>query len=315
MTNVRKMYLPVSLQFFGEDTDDQTIEGAQETSEQVENNEQVEQVDEPELSGEDMIRQLFEQAQEEEDIDEQPEEEQAEQSDGNDEQQPPEVEEDKPVQTPEENARFAEMRRQQQAAERAQREFEQQLQQRPEYQMAKMLEEMYGMPADQLMEQLKQAQLEKEAQEKGVPVEYLRQIQDMQMQQQELQNQLERMKFDNWYKRMEQESQQLLEEYKMLNYDDINAAMSFSLQRFGISDMPLSQAVFALHGDKIVSELKKQARQEALAEQSGRKRSALPPQGVTKQGVQPILTEDERRVAKMMGMTEEDYLKWKVEDE
>lgn len=314
MTNVRKMYLPVSLQFFGEDTDDQTTEGVQETSEQVENNEQVEQVNEPELSGEDMIRQLFEQAQEEdEDIDEQPEE-QAEQSDGNGEQQTPETEENKPVQTPEQNAYYAELRRQQQAAERAQREFEQQLQQRPEYQMAKMLEEMYGMPADQLMEQLKQAQLEKEAQEKGVPVEYLRQIQDMQMQQQELQNQLERMKFDNWYKRMEQESQQLLEEYKMLNYDDINAAMSFSLQRFGISDMPLSQAVFALHGDKIVAELKKQARQEALAEQSGRKRSALPPQGVTKQGTQPVLSEDERRVAKMMGISEEDYLKYKLEE-
>jgi hypothetical protein len=319
MLNGRKR---IDLQFFAEG--DPVVADVPNDAPEIPGQEPVGQDPTPELSGEDMIRDLFRQANENPDLLDEPDE--PDEDDPADEPAPednpepepepaepvdPEPTPDKPIQTPEENARFAEMRRQQQEAQRQQELLQQQMQQTPEYQLAKTLENLYGVPVDQLHKQIQEAQLEQESKDKGVPIEYLKQQQTMQQQYNDLQAQLARVQFDGWYNRVNTEGTQLLDQYKMLTQDDISEAMNYSLERFGVNDMPLEQAVMALHGQKIITSLRESARQEALAEKGGRKNTALPPQSTGKAPSKGVLSEDEKAAAKALGISEEDYLKYK----
>ena len=81
--------------------------------------------------------------------------------------QVPNEEPEKKVQTPEENAKFAEMRRQQQMEQRIQEELNKRLAESPEMKAAKLLSEMYQVPPDQLYQKLEEARLQKEAQERN----------------------------------------------------------------------------------------------------------------------------------------------------
>ncbi|WP_164703634.1 hypothetical protein, partial [Escherichia coli] len=80
----------------------------------------------------------------------------------------------KKVQSKEENARFAAMRRQREMEQKIQAEIERLKQEAPEFRLAQTLSEMYGMTPEELVQQLQEAKLQKEAQEKGIPIEFLR---------------------------------------------------------------------------------------------------------------------------------------------
>jgi hypothetical protein len=73
--------------------------------------------------------------------------------------------------------------------------------------------------------------------------------------------------------------------------------------------MNFKQAAMAVHGDKLVEYQISQARNEILAEKSGRK-SPITPQG-GKSPSTPTLSDEEKQVARLMGVSEEDYLKYK----
>jgi phage I-like protein len=77
------------------------------------------------------------------------------------------------------------------------------------------------------------------------------------------------------------------------------------------TDLPLENAVFALHGAKILGGLKNTAKNEALAEVSGRKKSPLPVKGGKSQNDTVSLSDEERYVAKKLGLTDKEYSKWK----
>lgn len=217
------------------------------------------------------------------------------------------------VQTPEENAFYAEQRRQQQELQR-QQELEQQFlekaQETPEYQVAQLLAAQYGMPVDQMLQQLQESQLESQAQQQGVPVEFLRQQQETQRQMETLQNQLKQMEFENWMAKQEAEAVQIKQDYPFLTDAEINEARHFMLNDLKTTAMPLSQAVFAKHQAKITSHLKEQAKQEALAEISGRKSNGTAP-NVSQSSPESQLTMEERAMAKALGISEKDYLKYK----
>lgn len=220
------------------------------------------------------------------------------------------VESEKKVQTPDENAKFAEQRRQQQLEQRVQQELERLKQEAPEFKMAQTLSQMYGKPVDQIFAELQQAALQKQAQEQGVPVEVLKQIQDTTSRSAQLEQQLNQMRFDSWKNRVDSEATTLQSKYPMLSQDDMNQSQEYLLDTLRNPDFPLERAVFALHGEKIATGLREIAKQEALAEISGRGKSPLPPQG-GKPSPTDTLTEQERYAAQAMGVSEEDYLKYK----
>ena len=213
----------------------------------------------------------------------------------------------KKVQSREENARFAEQRRQQQVEQAVQ----DRLRQSKEYQTTQLLSEMYGIPQEELYDRLYQSKLEREAEEQNVPVEYLREREQLRQQQQSLQDQLHGLMFQQWQSRIESEKAQLQSQLSMLTKEDLDQAAYYMLNDLKRTDMPLEQAVFALHGSKILGGLKNTAKNEALAEVSGRKKSPLPVKGGKMQNDSVVLTDEERFIAKKLGLTDKEYAKYK----
>jgi phage I-like protein len=168
---------------------------------------------------------------------------------------------------------------------------------------------MYGMPVDQLMKQIEEAQLEENAKSQGIPVEVLRRQQETQNQVKAQDEQIAQLKFQLWDSRMKVEEQALKDTYSMLTDQDLLDARMHLLES-GQADAPLDRAVRYLHSDKIMKAEIEKAKQEWLAEQSGRKKSPVAIQG-GKPKQTGSLTADEKYVAKMMGISEEDYLKYK----
>lgn len=210
----------------------------------------------------------------------------------------------KRVQTPEENARFAEMRRRKQA--------EEYLKQTPHYQIAEALAKQYGVSVEQFNQKLQEALLQRQAQQTGVPVQVLQQIEQERQARQQLEQRVVQTEFKNWMQEKMMEAQALRQQYPFLTDQDIQSALQYMLTELKNTKIPLSQAVMALHGEKIATELRKSAQQEALAQISGRKNGTLPPQG-GKSTPTPVLTEEERYVARMFGMTDEEYAKYRDE--
>lgn len=217
----------------------------------------------------------------------------------------------KRVQTPEENAYYAELRRQQQLEQRIQEELQKRLQQTPEYQIAQFLSQQYGMPPEELYQRMQEAALQKQAEEQGVPIEVLKQLKEYEQRQQELEQKLIQFEFNNWYNEKMMEAQAVKEKYNgIITDEDINQAIIYMLDELGTTKLPLDKAVRLVHGDKIEEHLLKMSKQEALAEVSGRKPSPLAPQNVNTPPVTQ-LTPEEKYIAKQMGISEEDYLKYK----
>lgn len=219
----------------------------------------------------------------------------------------PESEPQKRVQTPEENARFAEQRRQKQV----QAEIDRLKQESPEFQLAQQLADMYGTTPDAMLEQVRHAALLKQSQQTGVPVEFLQQQQHQAQTISYLEEQMNLMAFEGWQRRIEAESAALKQEFPMLTDSDLLDAQTHLLQVMGNADAPLEQAVYALHGKKIASVIREQAKQEALAEISGRKGGPASVKG-SKQDLASGLSSEERYVAKMMGISETEYQKHKL---
>jgi hypothetical protein len=225
----------------------------------------------------------------------------------------PTPEPEKKVQTPEENSKFAEMRRQKQVQEQADKLAKERLENSPEYKVAKTLADQYGMTTEQLLEKMQEALVQKQAKEQGVPVEIIQQINAEKQARQELEQRLNQTEFTNWMSQMDQQKAELKAKYSVLTDDDLTDAVHYQLTELKNTKLPLEKAVFALHGAKITAEIQRVAKQEALAEISGRKQSPLAPQqGATANDSSVAqLTAEEHYVAKKMGMTPEEYAKYK----
>lgn len=218
----------------------------------------------------------------------------------------------KKVQSKEENARFAAMRRQREMEQKIQAEIERLKQEAPEFRLAQTLSEMYGMTPEELVQQLQEAKLQKEAQEKGIPIEFLRERLLEQQRLNQLEEELNRLRFQQWQSRIESDSLKLKQEYNFLTDDDIQEAVDYILNVAQNVDLPLEHAVFAVHGKKIAEALANAKLQEQLAADSGRKKTPVTPKsGETSQT--RTATAEERYIAKQLGMSVDEYLKYKYE--
>lgn len=210
----------------------------------------------------------------------------------------------KPVQSPEENARFAEQRRQ--------RQLQQMLENMPEYQLAKQLSDLYGLTPEQLLEKVKEEQIRKQAKEQNIPIEFLREQMRIKEENMRTHQELMELKVKLWKSEMDRQSADIKKQYPVLSDEDIQQARLYILETLRNPDIPLEQAVFALHGKKIAESIKNLSKQDALAEVSGRKRNSVVNTPTGKSNKAVVLTDEERYFAKQFGMTEEEYAKYKV---
>ena len=99
-------------------------------------------------------------------------------------------------------------------------------------------------------------------------------------------------------------------DYNVLGDSDLDEAVQYVL-RTNV-DMPLEQAVYALHGKKIIEALATAKEQEKLAAESGRKKKTplAPNNGKASQAAKSI-TAEEKYIAQQLGMSVDDYLKYK----
>lgn len=224
----------------------------------------------------------------------------------------PEVpaEPEKPVQTPEENAKFAEQRRQKQIEDRAEQLAQERLKQAPEFQVAQKLSEIYGRPVSEILEGLEQARLERLAEQQQVSVESLQAQEATNRDIETAQAKLVQTQFEMWKMRVNSEATAIQQQYPSLTPDEVEAAKAYMLETLGNPDLPLDQAVNALYGTKIREAEREAMKQELLAELGNRKPSPIPPQG-GKPAPASVLTDDEKYVARKMGLTEADYLRYK----
>jgi hypothetical protein len=130
------------------------------------------------------------------------------------------------------------------------------------------------------------------------------------MQQQQLQQQLQTVQFQSWVGRIDMEKAMLQQKYEgVLTEADLDAARDHMLTGIRNTEIPLEQAVLALHGQRIMDHHWEKARQDALAEISGRKPSPPTPTGNAHQPSDdtPQLEDGEKEWAKLLGIKESDY--------
>lgn len=263
---------------------------------------------------------------EEEEVDEDPEdeteddEEESDEEDLEDEEEETEEEEEveepkkteKKKQSPEENAKFAAKRRQEELDRKVQERLDQLKQESPEFKLAQQLSELYGVPADKLVEQIQEAQLQKKAQETGISIESLRAEQQKDQRMEAMEQELNRIKFEGWQNKIKADSQTLQSKYSMLTDEDMDAAVDYILNTARNVDLPLEQAVYAVHGQKIIESLANGKVQDKLAQESGRKKKTpLAPNKGKAASPTKSLTAEEKQIAKAFNMSEADYLKYK----
>lgn len=223
-------------------------------------------------------------------------------------------EEDEPAkktQTSEENARFAEQRRQKQIDDRVAAELDKLRQNDPAFKVAKQLSELYGQPIEEIQKQLEEVRLQEQAKHLNVPIEIVKQLESEKQARIDMQTTLNRIQFESWISKVSVEEASLQKEYPMLTADDMMRAKSYILETFKDTNRSLEEAIHAIHGKKIIQSLKESAKNEALAEVAGRKKGALPPQTGGKPNAATILTDAEKYFAKQMGLTDDEYIKWR----
>lgn len=213
---------------------------------------------------------------------------------------------EKRKQTPEENARYAEQRRQKQIEDRVKAELERIKQEDPAYKVAKQLSEMYGQPIEVIQKQLEEARIAKQAEQQGVSVDEVRSRERLS----QLEQQNKRLQFEMWRTRVDSEADTVHKEFPMLSDDELKQAKFYLIEKLG-PDVPFEDAVYALHGKKIIQAQREAAKNDALAEMSGRKKGAPPQQSGKPAPAAQALTPDELYIAKKMGLTPEEYQKYK----
>lgn len=214
-------------------------------------------------------------------------------------------------QSKEENAKFAAQRRQQEIDKQVAEKLEALKLSSPEYQLAKTVAEMSGVTPEVALQQIKEAQLQEQSQKTGIPIEHLKAQEATNNKVTSLETEINNLRFQAWDSNIKAETVRLQAQYKMLTAEDFEAAKNYILNTARNVNLPLEDAVYAVHGKKIIENLANSKVQDKLADESGRSKKTPPAPKNGKASKTITATADERYVAKQMGIKIEDYLKYK----
>lgn len=214
-------------------------------------------------------------------------------------------------QSREENAKFAAQRRQQEIDKQVEEKLNALKAQSPEYALAKMIADGYGVTPEVALQQIKEAQLQEQSTKTGIPIEHLKAQEVTNQKVDSLTAELNMLRFQAWETNIKADTTRLQDQYKMLTAEDFESAKNYILNIAKNVNLPLEDAVYAVHGKKIIENLANSKVQDKLADESGRSKKTPP---APKNGKAPTLlqaTAEEKYIAKAMGMSIGDYLKYK----
>jgi hypothetical protein len=308
MTIENKFPLKLDLQLFADKVDDdEDFTGGEDDLISAIRSLKDEVEDEPESEDEPEDETPEDEPEDEENEDEDPEED--------DELEDEDEEDDEPkVQSKEDNAKFAAKRRQQELESRVQAELDKLKQESPEFKLAQQLSKQFGKSPEEIMVEMEEEDLKREAEATKIPIERLRQERETADRVNLLESQLNDLRYQAWQTQINSDKQALQTKYPMLTGEDMDNAVDYILTTLKNVEVPLEQAVYSLHGQKIIEALADQKVQENLAKESGRKKKTPLSPNTTKKSQKLIeLSADEKYAAKVFGMTDEEYSKYKSE--
>jgi hypothetical protein len=298
------MLLNLDLQRFADDVEDDFTgsEGELELASAIRDLLKEEESESP--SSEDEEVEEVEELDDEEEIDNKDDEEEYEDEE-EEEDEDEEVEEPK-RQSKEDNAKFAARRRQQELEQKVQEE----LKNSAEYKLAQKLAKQFGKPIDQILVELEEADIQQEAEQRQTSPEQIRREREANSRADQLEQQINELKFQNWQTQIKSDGQAIMSEYTMLKQADIDQAVDYILNVAKNVELPLEDAVFAVHGKKIAKAMATQKVQDDLANQSGRKRKIPLSPTNSKPSQAKSLSADEAYIARQFGMSDDEYRKF-----
>jgi hypothetical protein len=316
MTIENKFPLKLDLQLFADEVDDdEDFAGGEEdlVSAIRDLKTQVEEDDAEDDEYEDESEEEYEDEEEyEEDEDEEFEDEDEYEDDEETDEDEDDEEDEPKVQSKEDNAKFAAQRRQQELEARVQAELDKLKAESPEFKLAQQLSKQFGKSPEEIMAEMQEEDLKREAEATKIPIERLRQERETADKVNQLEAQLNELRYQAWQTQINSDKQALQTKYPMLTGEDMDNAVDYILTTLQNVEVPLEQAVYSLHGQKIIEALADQKVQENLAKDSGRKRKTpLAPNTTKKAQKLTTLSADEKYAAKVFGMSEEEYEKYK----
>jgi hypothetical protein len=316
MTIENKFPLKLDLQLFADEVDDdEDFAGGEEDLVSAIRDLKI-QVDEDDAEDDEYEDESDEEYEDEEEYEEDEDEDFVDEDEYEDDEEADEDEdddEDEPkVQSKEDNAKFAAQRRQQELESRVQAELDKLKKESPEFKLAQQLSKQFGKSPEEIMAEMQEEDLKREAEATKIPIERLRQERETADKVNQLEAQLNELRYQAWQTQINSDKQALQTKYPMLTGEDMDNAVDYILTTLQNVEVPLEQAVYSLHGQKIIEALADQKVQENLAKDSGRKRKTpLAPNTTKKAQKLTNLTADEKYAAKVFGMTEDEYEKYK----
>lgn len=177
-----------------------------------------------------------------------------------------------------------------------------------EFELVNTLAQMNGLSVDEMIAQLREQQIEQTAKTEGISVEAAKKQFKQSQEVEELKNTVGKLQYDAWSSQLSTQAEQLKSKYPTLTDNDIAEAKNYILHTVGNVNVTLQQAVYALHGEKLVESATKAKVQEDLAKRSGRSSKTPPSPNNSQLADQVELTNAEKAMIKKLGLSEKDFL-------
>lgn len=179
------------------------------------------------------------------------------------------------------------------------KEYERQLaQERQLADLIRRIAERNGTTPEKLKEEFERRELERQAEEQNVPVEYLKK-------QIELENKLKQLESETFSKTIQQQAEELKEKYDLTD-EDVHEVARYLDEHGFPTTVSLEDGYFLMNKDRIIEEQVKKEQQKRLQEKQEKRRSAALPHGqasVSQTSSSNSLTDEEyESIKKQLGL-------------
>lgn len=179
------------------------------------------------------------------------------------------------------------------------KEYERQLEQERQLaDLVRRIAERNGTTPERIKEEFERRELERQAEEQNVPVEYLKK-------QIELENKIKQLESETFSKSIQQQAKELKEKYDLTDEEVYEVARYLDEHGFPTT-VSLEDGYFLLNKDRIIEERVKKEQQRRLQEKQEKRRSAALPHGqasVSQTSSSDFLTDEEyEAIKKQLGL-------------